>query len=73
MNEFEIRILDFLQSIFKSDFLDAVMPFITSLFVCTHGHFDHIIGMQDLLDACGSLPVAIHPGDSCYLGPEDNT
>lgn len=31
MNEFEIRILDFLQSIFKSDFLDAVMPFITSL------------------------------------------
>lgn len=41
--------------------------------VCTHGHFDHIIGMQDLLDACGSLPVAIHPGDSCYLGSDANT
>lgn len=38
--------------------------------VLTHGHFDHIFGVQDLLDNFGSLPIAIHSGDSCYLGPD---
>lgn len=40
--------------------------------VLTHGHFDHIFGVQDLLDNFGSLPIAIHSGDSCYLGPDVN-
>lgn len=40
--------------------------------VLTHGHFDHLFGVQDLLDSFGSLPIAIHSGDSCYLGPDAN-
>lgn len=40
--------------------------------VCTHGHFDHVFAVQDLLDSFGPLPVAIHAGDSCYLGPDPN-
>lgn len=30
----------------------------------THAHFDHIVGVQPLLDAAGQdLPVGMHPGD----------
>jgi len=29
----------------------------------THGHFDHIMGIPDILGAFGSVPVFIHDGD----------
>jgi len=27
----------------------------------THAHFDHIMGIDEVLDSCGSVPVYIHP------------
>ena len=32
--------------------------------VCTHGHFDHIFGIQDLREACGNIPVVAHQEES---------
>ena len=29
----------------------------------THGHFDHVYGVQPLIDKVGALPVYMHPGD----------
>ncbi len=29
----------------------------------THGHFDHFIGIPEILSACGSVPVYLHPAD----------
>jgi len=37
----------------------------------THGHFDHIIALPDLLDAFNPKPqIVIHHLDSRFLGPE---
>lgn len=29
----------------------------------THGHFDHFIGIPEILSMCGSIPVYLHPAD----------
>lgn len=36
--------------------------------VCTHGHFDHILGLPDLLRQFPGLPVAVHAADAGRLG-----
>ncbi len=37
--------------------------------VLTHGHFDHLIALPDLVRAFPGIPVAIHAEDSAFLGP----
>lgn len=38
----------------------------------THGHFDHVGGVDGLLDAYPGLPVYVHPGDlSSSFAPSD--
>lgn len=29
----------------------------------THGHFDHFIGIPEIISECGSVPVYVHPAD----------
>ena len=38
--------------------------------VFTHGHFDHIFGIQDLRETCGNIPLVAHQEESCYFGPD---
>ena len=38
--------------------------------ICTHGHFDHIGAVPNLVAEYGSPPVAIHAADAEYLGPD---
>ena len=39
--------------------------------VCTHGHFDHVFGVNDFLDGYNKkLPVVIHSGDECYISSD---
>ncbi len=33
----------------------------------THGHFDHVLGVADLSEAFGSLPIYMHPSDKFTL------
>jgi glyoxylase-like metal-dependent hydrolase (beta-lactamase superfamily II) len=30
----------------------------------THGHFDHFIGIPEIITACGPVPIYLHPDDS---------
>jgi glyoxylase-like metal-dependent hydrolase (beta-lactamase superfamily II) len=34
----------------------------------THGHFDHIMGVPEIIDGCGGAEVYIHDGDKAMLG-----
>ncbi len=36
----------------------------------THSHWDHVMGLPDLLTAFPKLPILIHPSDSHLLGKE---
>lgn len=36
----------------------------------THGHFDHLIALPELLRSYPGLPIAIHEADSPFLGPD---
>ena len=36
--------------------------------VLTHGHFDHVAGLQNLLDNFPDIPVLIHKNDSMMIG-----
>lgn len=36
--------------------------------VLTHGHFDHVSGLEPLKNAYPNLPIAIHKNDSCMIG-----
>ena len=38
--------------------------------VCTHGHFDHIFGIQDLRETNGNIPLVAHPEEKCYFGSD---
>lgn len=42
--------------------------------ICTHGHFDHIAGINQLKNHYAAegieVPIYIHSGDSAYLGTE---
>ena len=43
-----------------------------SLVIATHGHFDHIGAIPDLLNAYEGLKFHIGPGDEAMLGQPDN-
>jgi glyoxylase-like metal-dependent hydrolase (beta-lactamase superfamily II) len=36
----------------------------------THAHWDHILGLPELIEAFGPLPVLIHPEEAAFLGPK---
>ncbi len=36
--------------------------------VCTHGHFDHVLGLSDFCKLFPNIDVAIHPAEGCCLG-----
>ncbi|MDR3335367.1 MAG: MBL fold metallo-hydrolase [Treponema sp.] len=36
----------------------------------THGHFDHIAALPDLVETFGPIEIAIHRNDAAYLGPD---
>jgi len=45
----------------------------TEAVVLTHGHFDHIMGLGEVVEALGPLPVYIHSADrSCLSNPHIN-
>lgn len=33
----------------------------------THGHFDHFIGIPEIISACGPVPIYLHPSDSALF------
>jgi hydroxyacylglutathione hydrolase len=35
--------------------------------VLTHAHFDHCMGIPEVLERFGSLPVYVHPSETAYL------
>ena len=36
----------------------------------THSHWDHLLGIPELFDHFGELPVMIHPDEAMFLGSE---